>query len=104
MNTLRILSMSMLLALSGAALAQVTPTPEENGKSDTRGSAMTNDASWDDLDSNRDGYLTKSELKGSPALVHNFDRLDTDHDGKVSQAEWQAWGKSDRMKDHDKDH
>ena len=62
--------------------------------SDVKSMAMTGDADWDALDSNKDGFLTKDELTGSPALVHNFDKIDTDKDGKISMDEWKSYGKN----------
>jgi len=78
----------------GLCVAQVLPSnpPATEQGQPTRGSAMTSDASWDDKDTNRDGYITKEELKGTPALITHFDKIDTDHDMKISPAEWKAWG------------
>ena len=98
MTHARALAMTALLALSGAAFAQGTPEdPSKHTGTADQGDAMTGDATWDALDSNKDGYLTKDELKGSPALVTHFDKIDTDHDGKLSQAEWKAYGHHDKM-------
>jgi hypothetical protein len=83
-----------LLVFSGACVAQVTPQdPSKQTGAAGQGKAMTGDADWDALDSNKDGFLTKDELQGSPALVHNFAKIDTDHDGKLSMDEWKAYGK-----------
>jgi len=93
MSNSKVLALSALLLFSGACLAQVTPEdPSKHTGTAGQGKAMTSDPMWDDLDSNRDGYLTKEELQGSPALVTHFDKMDTDHDGKISQAEWKAYG------------
>ena len=46
---------------------------------------------WTDADSNRDGYLSKDELVPYPTLGQDFDRIDTDHDGKLSKAEFSTW-------------
>ncbi|HEY6943329.1 hypothetical protein [Dokdonella sp.] len=84
-----------LLLVAGACAAQVSPSnpPATNANDEpTRGAAMTSDASWDGKDTNKDGYITKEELKGDPALLTHFDAIDTDHDMKLSPAEWKAWG------------
>ena len=49
------------------------------------------------LDSNKDGFLTKDELTGSPALVHNFKDIDKNGDGKLSMDEWKSYGKNKNM-------
>ncbi len=91
--TTRILALSALLVFSASAWSQVTPEdPSKNTGTAGQADPMTSDAMWDDLDSNRDGFLTKDELQGSPALVTHFDRLDQDGDGKLSQTEWRAYG------------
>lgn len=82
-----------ILAFSTTCIAQVTPQdPSKQTGTAGQGKAMTGDADWDALDSNKDGYLTKDELQGTPALVHNFDKIDTNHDGKVSMDEWKSYG------------
>jgi hypothetical protein len=98
MTHARALALTGLLALSGAAFAQGTPEdPSKHTGSAGQGAAMTGDAMWDDLDTNKDGYLTKDELQGSPALVTHCSKIDTDGDGKISPAEWKAYGHHDKM-------
>jgi Ca2+-binding EF-hand superfamily protein len=45
--------------------------------------------SFDDLDKNADGRLTKEELKGTP-LADKFDDLDKNKDGKLDPKEFEA--------------
>lgn len=40
------------------------------------------------LDTNRDGNLTKAELKAAPDLKSRFNELDSDRDGKISVTEY----------------
>jgi len=80
---------AILTLVTGVAFAQM---PQTGQTPTTRGAAMTKDASWDDLDTNKDGYITKDELKGSPAWITHFDKIDTNHDGKLSPEEWKARG------------
>jgi hypothetical protein len=99
MTHTRAIALAALVAFSGAALAQVTPEdPSKHTGSAGQGAAMTGDATWDDLDSNKDGYLTKDELQGSPALVTHFSKIDTDGDGKISPSEWKSYGHHDKSK------
>jgi hypothetical protein len=83
--------------VTGLCIAQGTPEdPSKNTGAAGQGDAMTGDAMWDDLDSNKDGFLTKDELTGSPALVTHFKEIDTNGDGKISPEEWKGYGHKDR--------
>jgi hypothetical protein len=42
------------------------------------------------VDSDKDGYLTKSELSSNPDLAEAFDKADKDGDGKLDPAEYQV--------------
>ncbi|HMM65450.1 MAG TPA: EF-hand domain-containing protein [Dokdonella sp.] len=46
---------------------------------------------WTRADSNRDGFLSKDELVPYPALGQDFDKIDADHDGRISEAEYKSW-------------
>lgn len=39
-------------------------------------------------DKNKDGYISRSEAEASVALTKQFDALDTNHDGRLSAAEY----------------
>jgi len=45
---------------------------------------------FDALDKNADGRLTRDELKGT-RFYDVFDKIDTNHDGKIDPKEWQAY-------------
>jgi hypothetical protein len=42
------------------------------------------------LDTNRDGFIEKTEAARSPGLVGIFDKADANHDGKLDQTEFMA--------------
>jgi len=90
----RLCGATLLALVATIAIAQTPAQTPPSDKAPTRGPAMTKDAAWDDLDTNKDGYLSKDELKGSPAWVTHFDKIDTNHDGKISPEEWKARGDS----------
>lgn len=46
---------------------------------------------WTEADTNRDGYLTKEELIPYPGVLKEFEKIDTDRDGRISEAEYRAW-------------
>lgn len=43
---------------------------------------------FDALDTNRDGYLTRIEFAVNSAPASDFERYDTDRDGRLSKEEW----------------
>ncbi len=45
-------------------------------------------ASFDRLDENRDGYLTRAEMAAPDAAAVDFSSLDTDRNGVISRGEW----------------
>ena len=47
-------------------------------------------AGFNGLDKNGDGYLTKAEAKGNPNLASNFKAADRNRDGRLSRAEYRA--------------
>lgn len=55
------------------------------GKSSDNGA----EAMFKSLDKNKDGYLSRAEVKGTPH-DKEFDTLDKNHDGKLSRAEHAA--------------
>src|SRR4051794_32592506 len=60
-------------------------------KARTSSSGATSSApSFQDLDKNHDGYLSKDESTGAP-WAKEFARLDTNHDGKLSRQEYASF-------------
>lgn len=55
---------------------------------------------WTKADSNRDGFLTKNELVSYPTLGQDFDKIDTDHDNKISAQEYIDWEMSEPARKH----
>ena len=47
-------------------------------------------AGFNALDKNGDGYLTRAEAKANPYLASNFKAADRNNDGKLSRAEYRA--------------
>ncbi len=67
-----------------------------NGSSSSGGTSATGkssdngaEAMFEALDKNKDGYLSRAEVKGTPH-DKEFDTLDKNHDGKLSRAEHAA--------------
>ena len=47
-------------------------------------------AGFNGLDKNSDGYLTRAEARGNPHLASNFKAADRNNDGKLNLAEYRA--------------
>jgi Ca2+-binding EF-hand superfamily protein len=50
------------------------------------------------LDENHDGKLSRAEARSDPGLALNFDMLDENHDGYLSMEEFQQWPRAGQTK------
>jgi hypothetical protein len=81
--------------ISTAAFAQQEP---QNPAATTNAAASRPPASvspglseiFDKLDTNHDGKLSQEEAQAAPTVATNFAAVDRDHDGTVSKAEFLA--------------
>jgi hypothetical protein len=86
MNTYaKTLLATMLIGASGVVFAQ-TAAPTANDKV-----PRPKAPEWTETDTNRDGYLTKDELIPYPTVLKVFEQIDTDRDGRISEAEYREW-------------
>jgi Rieske Fe-S protein len=81
----RIRSSLLALTLGGAALlaSAVTPAAEPSAKDKA---AM--EAVFTRVDVNGDGKLSREEAERLPVIASMFDKLDADHDGQLTLAEF----------------
>jgi hypothetical protein len=90
-----LIAFAVAAALPLTALAQ-TGSPSAPSKSPSSagssspGSGMSKDSPLSRLDTNKDGYVSKNEAKGSAEVSKHFSTLDKDHDGKLSSSELSA--------------
>lgn len=75
------------LALGGLAFAQTKPAPTSPGAGATKMSAAECQSLWNKLDTAKSGSV--SETMAQPHVT-DFDAVDTNSDGKLSQTEFQA--------------
>jgi len=80
----KLITVIALAGISSAALAQA-PAPAE-----TAPTAPPEQASFQKLDTNRDGALSKIEASSDRMLQSNFDTADKNADGKLDAAEYRA--------------
>lgn len=59
------------------------------------GADDTQKLTWSDLDSDKDGKLSKAEVGSVPALLQVFDSADTDQDGLLTPDEYKAFVAAD---------
>lgn len=93
-----VLLAGLTLGSAGALMAQTTPSPQGPGTSrqsmplDSDGKATSEKAaqhfSFQRVDINRDGHLSKEEAQELPAVSSNFEAMDKDGDGKISEKEF----------------
>ena len=89
-----------ILAAVGATLALVVHAqgvgggyPSSSAQSPSSGSSASAPAAdVSKLDTNKDGYISKSEARKDKELSKAFDSLDANHDGKLDPAELSAYG------------
>jgi hypothetical protein len=53
--------------------------------------AKSGSKSWQDLDADHDGNLSRSEAAGNPDLARVFDKADANHDGVLTPDEYRAY-------------
>ena len=92
--------MSGLIAIVAAAamplaFAQTTPTTDDGAMQSappqaTAPTAEPKQVTWADLDTDKDGSLSKAEVATVPALSQVFDAADADADGKLTADEYKA--------------
>jgi hypothetical protein len=101
--------LSGLIAIVAAAamplaFAQTTPTTDDGAMQSTPPGATAPTAAptaepkqvtWADLDTDKDGNLSKAEVATVPALSQVFDAADADADGKLTADEYKAHAASE---------
>lgn len=80
-----------LALLCGAVMAAEPPASPQNGVSRA---ATGGEAEFGTLDTNANHLIDRSEAKASKALESNFDQLDQNHDGQLSESEFSGFEKA----------
>src|SRR5882672_11168468 len=100
MHTRRLQMKKFVLAGAALALAMGTAYAENVVKKsedkvenkvkqqEQHGGAFNNDTAFRVLDKNHDGYLSKAEAAGNPALAKRWAEADKNKDGKLSRMEY----------------
>ncbi len=83
----KLLTAVAITLFSGAALAGAN---NMSGTSGTTSSGASAAIPFAELDSNKDGALTKDELQRIPAIANNFGEIDFNGDGKIIEADYSA--------------
>jgi len=88
------------LAVAAAAVALASCMTLQTPPVRVSGENIDSSAAWATIDLNGDGTLSLDELEQQRAmgLLQDLPNADTNHDGQVTKAEWDAWWP--RMTDH----
>jgi hypothetical protein len=73
---------------AGAQDVQIPAAPVAPGTAGEPAKADDGAATVDQLDSNKDGQITKAEAQGDQALARRFSELDRDNSGKLDRGEF----------------
>ena len=83
---------------AATAMAQTTTTPSTSATptaaaTETKRALMYDKATFDRLDTNKDGRISREEAQADPMLKDTWSKLDAENKGAVSQAEFEAYGR-----------
>jgi hypothetical protein len=95
---LQLATLSLCLLAGGQTYAQgdraKAAAAAEAAKINADSSDPDKIVTFEQLDINHNGVLSRAELKPNDWLYQNFDQVDTNHDGVLSRAEFEAWRKA----------
>jgi len=83
-----------LTALAATVPAQSKPAAAASGPTDPATKKQAEPPMFKQLDTNKDGYISKAEAARSANLSARFDQLDTNHDDRISVQEYVNGGMS----------
>lgn len=90
---MKIIAAATLVGISGIALAQSpesSSTPPSVGAAPPAGSSAGGQHSFSQLDADRNGYLSKSEVDSDSWAKNKLGSADKDGDGRISQSEYDS--------------
>jgi EF hand len=92
------MALAGLLAASGAASAQTSTVPAPAVSAASSPFAKKHHAAeiFQMLDANKDGLLSRDEVRGRHHLEKNFDAIDTNKDSQLSPAELKAYRQANK--------
>ena len=74
-----------------AQSTQPTTTQNAEPAAQPADAAQPKQVTWADLDTDKDGNLSKQEVTPVPSLTQVFDQADSDKDGKLTADEYKAF-------------
>jgi Ca2+-binding EF-hand superfamily protein len=86
MNLSRIIFVALFAAAASAAAQDPSPTDKATPRSASP--IADGHSDFNHLDVDRDGWLSQSELDADPKNDWDFAAIDRDADGKISSDEW----------------
>jgi len=76
---------------SQAAATPATGATTQQPQQSTAASSGQGQQGWNDLDTDKDGAISKAESSANPGLSQIFSQADGDGDGKLTQEEYKAF-------------
>jgi hypothetical protein len=87
-----------VLALGAGTTWADEKTTHEQDKTNISNATRSDNSTFAKLDTNKNGYISKSEAGADAALAKDFDKFDLNHDGQLNRAEYlAARGKEDAV-------
>lgn len=80
---------------TGDAMQSTPPTTQPTDPTQAAPAAEPQQVTWADLDTDKDGSLSKTEVATVPELTQVFDQADADADGKLTAEEYKAFAAAD---------
>ena len=91
-NLVSALSVAAAIVLPGMTVAQGLQPQLGQTRAEQMGiPASGHYTSFWQLDTNKDGHITREEARNSPALTRRFNEIDTNGDGILSPDELKGW-------------
>ena len=89
MNKLTFAIASVSMAIAGVAMADAPPAAP-----DLDAGSKPAHAQFSSIDTNKDGRISRDEVKANAELNSSFATLDADHDSYLSESEYGKWKSS----------
>ncbi|MGH8031959.1 MAG: EF-hand domain-containing protein [Luteimonas sp.] len=85
------MAVAQTAAPTASAQAGATPSDTATSPAATAPAAPPKQVTWADLDTDKDGNLSKPEVATVPALSQVFDQADADKNGKLTADEYKTF-------------
>jgi Ca2+-binding EF-hand superfamily protein len=85
-----LIALTLVVAWTAASAAAARPADERPVSRTAQGATQSGAERFDQLDRNRDGFLSRDEANDAHELDTRFSELDVNNDGKLSRDEYRV--------------